>query len=152
MDIQYQTEKMLLPRKKPNLESYDADLIAKMITTEASGSETGGYNQDEMAAMAWVVLNRKNKGYGFTTGKGMTSIERLIRGENQFKGVTDLKDRFNNPTKDHPIKYNLALNIAKEVLSGKLPDPTEGATYFNQRPVEGLKPIGTVHYFKNYLD
>lgn len=42
----------------------------------------------------------------------------------------------------------MALSIANQVLSGKLPDPTDGATFFNQRKVEGLKPIGA-HYFKN---
>ena len=93
--------------------------------------------------------------YGIITMIADSNLKELlenIHNTSIFKDSTDLKDRFNNPTKDHPIKYNLALNIAKEVLSGKLPDPTEGATYFNQRPVEGLKPIGTVHYFKNYLD
>tara|TARA_R100001163_G_C4914256_1_gene97233 strand:+ start:73 stop:540 length:468 start_codon:yes stop_codon:yes gene_type:complete len=146
-----QTEKMMVPKKKPDLTNYDSDIIAKMITTEAGGNEIKGYDQNEMAAMAWVVLNRVNKGSGFTLGEGSTPIEKVIMGKNQFEGVAKLKDRFNNPMKKHPIKYNLALNVAKKVLSGKLPDPTGGATFFNQRPVEGLKPIGS-HYFKDFLD
>ena len=30
-----QTEKMMVPKKKPDLTNYDSDIIAKMITTEA---------------------------------------------------------------------------------------------------------------------
>mgnify|MGYP003152319581 CR=1 FL=1 len=152
MTIQAQTEKLMVPKKKPDLTNYDSDIIARMITTEASGNEIKGYDQNEMAAMAWVVLNRVNKGSGFTLGEGSTPIEKVIMGKNQFEGVTKLKDRFDNPMKKHPIKYNLALNVAKKVLSGKLPDLTGGATYFNQKAVEGLKPIGPVHYFKDFLD
>tara|TARA_R100001224_G_C3917739_1_gene114196 strand:- start:35 stop:562 length:528 start_codon:yes stop_codon:yes gene_type:complete len=144
--------KTLFPPKKPDLTGYNADILAKMITTEASGSEDTLYNENEMAAIAHVVLNRVNKGSGFILGEGKTDIEKVIMGKNQFKGVTDLKDRFNNPTKDHPKKYKLALSIANQVLSGKLPDLTGGATYFNQKAVEGLKPIGPVHYFKKFLD
>ena len=62
MTIQAQTEKLMVPKKKPDLTNYDSDIIARMITTEASGSESKGYDQNEMAAMAWVVFNRVNKG------------------------------------------------------------------------------------------
>jgi len=156
-EVKRQTDKILVPKKKPNILfnnkmlQYDADLLARMITTEASGSEDTTYDQNEMAAMAHVVLNRQKLGKGFTLGEGQTPIEKIIRGKNQFKGVVDLKDRFDNPMKDHPRKYEMALSIANQVLSGKLPDPTDGATFFNQRKVEGLKPIGA-HYFKKYLD
>ena len=44
-----QTEKMMVPKKKPDLTNYDSDIIAKMITTEAGGNEIKGYDQNEMA-------------------------------------------------------------------------------------------------------
>ncbi len=121
---------------------YDADLIAKMIVTEAGDKDL---NEEEMLAMASVVVNRANKKTGFSIGKGETRIEKLIR-SGDFLGVTEFEDRFNNPRKTHEEKYVKALNIARDLLTGKVKDNTGGALYFNQDPMSGGKKYGE-HYF-----
>jgi len=124
---------------------YDADLIAKMIVTEAGDKNL---NEEEMLAMANVVVNRANKKTGFSIGKGETRIEKLIR-SGDFLGVTEFEDRFNNPRKTHEEKYIKAFNIARDLLAGKLKDNTGGALYFNQDPMSNGKKYGE-HYF--YID
>ena len=124
---------------------YDADLIAKMIVTEAGDKDL---NEEEMLAMASVVVNRANKKTGFSIGKGETRIEKLIR-SGDFLGVTEFEDRFNNPRKTHEEKYVKALKIARDLLTGKLKDNTGGALYFNQDSKSGGKKYGE-HYF--YVD
>ena len=110
---------------------YNADLIAKMIMTEAGNAPD---NDLEMIAIANVVKNRNKEGKGYKKGSGKTDIEEIIMGKNQFKGLDDNPDIFKYPTKDEPskLKYNKALDIAKGVLSGDIADNTGGATSFNQ--------------------
>ena len=124
--------------------NYDKDLLARMVLTEATN------NKDEMEAMMHVVMNRINEGKGYTLGSGETDVEQILRGENQFLGLTDNKDLFNtsydkmdDPTKK---KYTTAMSIAEEVLSGKSKDNTDGATFFNQTEKEGRIKYGD-HYF-----
>lgn len=137
----------ITPKNKPDEIKfmYDADLIAKMIVTEAGDKDL---NEEEMLAMASVVVNRANKKTGFSIGKGETRIEKLIR-SGDFLGVTEFKDRFNNPRKTHEEKYVKALNIARDLLTGKVKDNTGGALYFNQDSKSGGKKYGE-HYF--YVD
>lgn len=137
----------IAPKEKPDEIKfmYDADLIAKMIVTEAGDKNL---NEEEMLAMANVVVNRANKKTGFSIGKGETRIEKLIR-SGDFLGVTEFEDRFNNPRKTHEEKYVKAFNIARDLLAGKLKDNTGGALYFNQDPLSGGKKYGE-HYF--YID
>lgn len=123
---------------------YDKDLLARMILTEATN------DKDEQQAMMHVVMNRINEGKGYTLGSGETDVEQVLRGKNQFLGLTDNADIFNlsydkmdDPTKQ---KYNDALLIAEDVLSGKAKDNTGGATYFNQTEKEGRIKYGD-HYF-----
>ena len=123
---------------------YDKDLLARMILTEATN------DKDEQQAMMHVVMNRINEGKGYTLGSGETDVEQVLRGKNQFLGLTDNADIFNlsydemdDPTKQ---KYNDALLIAEDVLSGKAKDNTGGATYFNQTEKEGRIKYGK-HYF-----
>lgn len=125
---------------------YDSNLIASMIVTEA---DSANLNADEMAAMAWVVRNRLKplKGESFTRGEGETDVEKIIRTDGAFLGVTDLKDRFDNPKKDHLNKYNMALDITKKVFKNKIKDPTNGAYFFNQSKGNGRTSIGS-HYFR----
>ena len=110
---------------------YNADLIAKMIMTEAGNAPD---NDLEMIAIANVVKNRADEGKGYTRGQGQTDIEKIIMGKDQFKGLDDNPYIFKNPTKDEPskLKYNKALDIAKGVLSGDIADNTGGATSFNK--------------------
>lgn len=140
-------ETPIVPKEKPDEIKfmYDADLIAKMIVTEAGDKNL---NEEEMLAMANVVVNRANKKTGFSIGKGETRIEKLIR-SGDFLGVTEFEDRFNNPRKTHEEKYIKAFNIARDLLAGKLKDNTGGALYFNQDPMSGGKKYGE-HYF--YID
>lgn len=134
----------IIPKDKPDEIKfmYDADLIAKMIVTEAGDKDL---NEAEMLAMASVVVNRANKKTGFSIGKGETRIEKLIR-SGDFLGVTEFEDRFNNPRKTHEEKYVKALNVARDLLTGKVKDNTGGALYFNQDPMSGGKKYGE-HYF-----
>jgi len=137
----------IIPKDKPDEIKfmYDADLIAKMIVTEAGDKDL---NEAEMLAMASVVVNRANKKTGFSIGKGETRIEKLIR-SGDFLGVTEFEDRFNNPRKTHEEKYVKALNVARDLLTGKVKDNTGGALYFNQDSKSGGKKYGE-HYF--YVD
>ena len=124
---------------------YDANLIASMIVTEAGDD----LNKDEMAAMAWIVKNRLKplKGESFTRGNGKTEIEKIIRTPNAFLGVSDLKERFDNPKKTHLEKYNMALDITKKVLNDEINDVTNGSYFFNQDKGHGRLKIGS-HYFR----
>jgi len=125
---------------------YDSNLIASMIVTEA---DSANLNADEMAAMAWVVRNRLKplKNESFTRGEGKTDVEKIIRTDGAFLGVTKLKDRFDNPKKDHLNKYNMALDITKKVFKNQIKDPTNGAYFFNQSKGNGRTQIGS-HYFR----
>ena len=145
-------EPMIKPKKKPEEIKfiYDADLIARMIVTEAfdydfSNPESKALAEAEMLAMANVVVNRANMKTGFSVGKGKTRIEKLIR-SGDFKGVTEFEDRFNNPEKEYKEKYQLAFNIARNLLAGRLEDNTNGALYFNQDPKSKGFKHGK-HYF-----
>ena len=142
----------IIPKEKPDEIKfvYDADLIARMIVTEAfdydfSNPENKALAEAEMLAMANVVVNRANMKTGFSVGKGKTRIEKLIR-SGDFKGVTEFEDRFNNPQKEYKEKYQLAFNIARNLLAGRLEDNTNGALYFNQDPKSKGFKHGK-HYF-----
>jgi hypothetical protein len=123
---------------------YDQDLLARMILTEATN------DKDEQQAMMHVVMNRINEGKGYTLGSGETDVEQVLRGKNQFLGLTDNATIFNMPYDEMDTqtknKYNDALLIAEDVLSGKAKDNTGGATYFNQTEKEGRIKYGK-HYF-----
>ena len=145
--VEEDIETPIIPKEKPDEIKfmYDADLIAKMIVTEAGDKDL---NEAEMLAMASVVVNRANKKTGFSVGKGETRIEKLIR-SGDFLGVTEFEDRFNNPRKTHEEKYVKAFKIAMDLLTGKIKDNTRGALYFNKDPMSGGKKYGE-HYF--YVD
>jgi len=130
-----------------NTADYDVDIISRMIMTEAFDSP------EEWAAMAHVVLNReKDFGNYMPSSKGNTNIEKLILGENQFKGIVDNPEIFNNPqdTTLGKEKYKKVYQVVQNVLDGKIKDNTDGATYFDLQQKGAGQRIGKhwYHYGK----
>jgi hypothetical protein len=112
-----------------NTADYDVDIISRMIMTEAYN------NPEEWAAMAHVVLNREKDFSKYRpSNKGNTNIEKLILGKNQFKGIVDNPEIFNNPqdTTLGKEKYKKVYQVVQNVLDGKIKDNTDGAVYFDK--------------------
>ena len=125
---------------------YNTDLITRMIMTEAYE------NPGEWQAMANVVKNRNNRGYGFTIAKeGSTDIEKLIM-SGDFHGVFDNEERFNNAqsTKQRKNKYNKIYEVVENVMIGDLSDNTNGATMYQKKKIEDGKKIGDHYYWNLY--
>jgi hypothetical protein len=92
-------------------EEKNACNLAALITTEA-----GGENAAAKAAVGWTVMNRMQR-------DSVSNVDEAWQGYQHSKP----------PTQD-------ALDIAKSILSGKMPDPTGGATHFytpDAMPKEG---------------
>ncbi len=94
----------------------DMDSLARAIYAEAGGEPAQG-----QAAVAHVILNRAQAGYG-----GAKSIADVVNAPGQFEGMTS--PRAGVSTGDPG--YQKALQIAQGVVSGQIPDPTGGADHF----------------------
>ena len=65
---------------------------------------------------------------------GKTKVEKLITGKNQFKGLKDNKERYDNHfgETDGEKKYFDIHEVVTEVLEGNTGDNTGGATFFDK--------------------
>ena len=91
----------------------DRDALARMLATEAIGE-----GPDGMAAAGHVALNRLKNGYG-----GAKSLAEVINQPHQFEGM-------NRANQVSPEDYAKAAQVADQLLTGQVPDPTSGAMAF----------------------
>jgi len=110
----------------------DVYLLAQTIYGEARGSP-----QDRIP-IGHTVLTRATNGWAWD---GET-IREVVTKPDQYKcfkpgaGIENYKAT-QNPEKDDPRAFTQCLEIAQGILSGRIPDPTGGATHFYEK---GHKP------------
>lgn len=97
----------------------ERDLAIRTIAAEA-----GNQGPDGMAAVAHVLFNRKsNGGYG-------DNLRQIVLAPNQFEVWSAGNRRSTQGLSRNSEAYQSASKIFDDVASGKIPDPTNGATYF----------------------
>ena len=102
----------------PSYDAEDRDYMIRTIAFEASDESDEG-----KAAVAYVILNRiKSGGWG-------DSIKDVVTHPGQFEPWMTRREEMEKPSLDDP-RYRNAAQIADAVLTGQMPDPTAGATYF----------------------
>jgi N-acetylmuramoyl-L-alanine amidase len=117
---------------KPSIE-VDLDCLAKTIYHEARGETHLG-----QIGVAWVVLNRVNSGLFPTT------VCRVISQPGQFPW------RNKQHRQSDLTAYQKAVTLAKDILDGIHPDPTNGSVYFQniRRSGHGVFSVKIgKHYF-----
>lgn len=102
----------------------DCRTLAQAIYYESRGEPIEG-----QIAVAWVILNRA------LSPHFPDSIHSVVYQDNQFSYVDDVKHEYFANFE----AYQTALLVAKNVLLGHIPDPTNGATfYLNPRAIKHL--------------
>ena len=101
------------PAPQTQASPEDVDALARMLATEAIGEGPIG-----MAAAGHVALNRAKTGYG-----GAKSVKEVVYAPSQFEGMS-------RANQIKPEDYQTARQIAEGVLTGNIPDPTNGAINF----------------------
>lgn len=96
----------------------DRDYLIRTIVFEAGSESDVG-----KAAVAHVVLNRER------SGRWGDSIRQVVTARWQFEPWMTKRKQIEALSSTDP-RYREAEHIADAVLSGKLPDPTAGATHF----------------------
>ena len=106
----------------------DIDKLARTIWGEARGEPLEG-----QVAVAWVVLNRFNKGV-----QSGATIARTATRPFQFSAWNK-----NDPNRDQLLNANertpgflTAVKIAAQVLGGEITDPTHGATHYHANSIQ----------------
>ncbi|MDB1123009.1 cell wall hydrolase [Vibrio algarum] len=122
------------------LTAIDVDAIARTAYAEASNQGLIG-----VSAVVFVILNRK------ISGRFSDSIEAIVNAKNQFEPVTKVGKWQHLPemTPRQLIQVETILELAQ---SGHLPDPTNGALYFQnakivaERAQKGLVSEELIHF------
>ena len=119
--------------------SQDALLLARILFAEAASK------QDAYKSIGWTVINR------IRHRKHPNSLRDVIMQPGQFDAVDKpLWKDAGTPSKltgTNASAYSEALAIATGILNGRIPDPTEGATFFYHSP-NGAPPPG---FFKRAI-
>ena len=123
------------PKKKPKApplnKEGEIDMLARLLIAESEGEGREG-----MQAVANVVQNRIKDSSPDTGFRDQKTFESVITAKNQFAGYND--DRYDEaPSKG--AAWKMALDVAKKAVEGKLPDITQGSTYYRNKKT----PIGT---------
>ena len=123
------------PKKKPKApplnKEGEIDMLARLLVAESEGEGREG-----MQAVANVVQNRIKDSSPDTGFRDQKTFESVITAKNQFAGYDD--DRYYEaPSKG--AAWKMALDVAKKAVEGKLPDITQGSTYYRNEKT----PIGT---------
>ena len=105
-----------LSRASP-YDAEDRDYLIRTIAFEASDESDEG-----KVAVAYVILNRVSGGWG-------DSIKDVVTQPGQFEPWMVRREEMERLSLDDP-RYHNAAQIADAVLTGQMPDPTAGATYF----------------------
>jgi len=122
------------------LSSEDCDALARVAYAEA-----GNQGPEGLAAVVYTILNR------VASGRFQNNIQAVIDARDQFKPVTKAVGWRNLPplSADVQMQFDLLLS---GILSGRVPDPTRGALYFQNRAVvaaraaAGLVPLSLVDF------
>jgi spore germination cell wall hydrolase CwlJ-like protein len=113
--------KMPIPELDQTVSNFDPeerDYLIRTIAFEASGEPEEG-----KAAVAHVILNRER------TGRWGGNIKDVVTRPWQFEPWTTRRTELEKLSPDDP-RYQDAARIADAVLTGRIPDPTAGATHF----------------------
>lgn len=102
----------------PNLTPSDIDLLTRTVIGEANGQPPEG-----QAGVAYSVINRLNNG-GF--GKTATQV---ILAPNAYEPWQTRSRELSSISRDSDA-YKRASELVNGVVSGEIPDPTNGATHF----------------------
>jgi N-acetylmuramoyl-L-alanine amidase len=112
---------------QPHVVGFDHLTLAKTIWGEARGEGFAG-----MVAVAWVVRNRAARG-----GWWGESISGVCLKPLQFScwnSDDPNRDRLDHVTIDTP-EYLRATGVAAIVITGDIPDPTNGATNYHTKVI-----------------
>jgi cell wall hydrolase len=113
--------KMPIPELRQAVSNYDPeerDYLIRTIAFEAPDEPDEG-----KAAVAYVILNRKR------SGNWGDKIKDVVTRPWQFEPWMTRRTEMEKLSPDDP-RYQDAARIAEAVLSGRMPDPTAGATHF----------------------
>lgn len=106
-------------------------------------SEAGSRPELEQIAVAWVVVNEADRRYG--KKDGVPDVERLILAPDGAFGAQNV-GKFVSSRLEGKDSHRA---LAKQILSGAMPDPTGGATQFDSpRAQRALVARGTSGYTK----
>lgn len=107
-------------RRAQTATERDADLLARTIIGEAASEPVEG-----QIAVANVVMNRLN------SGRWGDAMDNVLFARHQFEPWTnpEVRRRLENIPTSSP-QYQKARRIADAVISGQVPDITNGATHF----------------------
>jgi spore germination cell wall hydrolase CwlJ-like protein len=99
----------------------DEEALFRTVWGEAASESEQG-----RVAVAWVVKNRSTK--------ARTTLQHEASKQGQFDGYKNYKPpKPNNPVEQEASRAIRA--IVKDVISGRRPDPTGGATFFHRQNV-----------------
>lgn len=100
------------------LSETDRDAIGRVTYAEA-----GNQGDTGMAAVVFVILNR------LASGEFGSSVTQIINAKNQFEPATRVKgwDKLPPLNPQQQARIDTIINLS---LDGRLPDPTNGALYF----------------------
>jgi hypothetical protein len=110
----------------------DRDYLVRTVLGEANGQPDDG-----LAAVAHVVMNRVN------SGKYGSSPTEVVFAPNQFEPWSTRRKELLGIDDKSPA-YQKAAAIVDGVLSGKIKDPTSGATHFLQEDIVRQRRGGTL--------
>ena len=100
----------------------DVILLARMLLGEAEEC-----SQIEKIAVAWTAINRANDDKEWN-GK---TLQEVILTPFQYSAFNEnLNAKLKNPMAYNSQEFQNCLQLAKEILAGKYPDPTNGATHY----------------------
>jgi spore germination cell wall hydrolase CwlJ-like protein len=115
----------------------DIETMAKTIYGETRG-EFYRFGVSSLIAVANVIANRKNKGFA-------KSIHEVCLSPYQFScwNKTDPNyEKIANKINDSCVVFNKCLEVAKNVLSRKWPDLTDGCDHYHAK---NIKPYWAVY-------
>jgi spore germination cell wall hydrolase CwlJ-like protein len=122
------------------LSREDCDALARVAYAEA-----GNQGPDGLAAVVYTVLNR------VASGRFQNNVQAVIDARDQFEPVTRAGGWRNLPPPSPGLQAQFDL-LLSGILSGRIPDPTRGALYFQNRAVvaaraaAGLVPWSLVDF------
>lgn len=104
----------------------DVEAMARMLSTEMGGDEMRGKRETEASAIGWTAINRLRD----PKSRFGSSLSDVITGGHGYGKQG--KDRSYGTSKKATEQ---STSFARDLLSGKIADPTQGATFFyHSRP------------------
>jgi hypothetical protein len=121
-----------------NYSILDPERERKIVQTmlgEEPLYKDGALNVLGLSAVAHTFLNRAKQGGIYPDDPGMVATQKFPGAKvHQYSPWNDPGNQGNNPDKRFPVgspEYLKALEIARGVFAGTIPDPTFGATHFH---------------------